>query len=194
MHTWPGKKTPGSGACGHLAGRWDAGAPGRHGAGPSWVARRPCCPFRSWPGCWARRAALSRVLHGQDDRLIVVVGPCSIHDHDQAMEYARALKAQADLLGDDLLIVMRVYFEKPRTTVGWKGYINDPHLDGSFAINEGLEMARRLLLELLDLGLPLGTEFLDLLSPQFISDLVSWGAISSPSLMAKLPSRCGSLM
>jgi hypothetical protein len=95
------------------------------------------------------RAAISRVLHGQDDRLVVVVGPCSIHDHDQAMDYARALKAQADALQDDLLVVMRVYFEKPRTTVGWKGYINDPHLDGSFAINEGLEMARKLLLDVL---------------------------------------------
>ena len=125
------------------------------------------------------RVAISRVLHGQDDRLIVVVGPCSIHDHDQAMEYARLLKKQADALAQDLLIVMRVYFEKPRTTVGWKGYINDPHLDGSFAINEGLERARALLLDVLALGLPVGTEFLDLLSPQFISDLVSWGAIGA---------------
>jgi 3-deoxy-7-phosphoheptulonate synthase len=114
-----------------------------------------------------------------DDRLIVVVGPCSIHDHDQAMEYARLLAAQAKALAKDLIIVMRVYFEKPRTTVGWKGYINDPRLDGSFAINEGLERARRLLLEVLGLGLPVGTEFLDLLSPQFISDLVSWGAIGA---------------
>jgi 3-deoxy-7-phosphoheptulonate synthase len=125
------------------------------------------------------RAALSRVLHGVDDRLIVVVGPCSIHDHDQAMEYARRLKEQADALSSELLVVMRVYFEKPRTTVGWKGYINDPHLDGSFAINEGLEMARKLLLDVLAVGLPVGTEFLDLLSPQFISDLVSWGAIGA---------------
>ena len=125
------------------------------------------------------RTAISRVLRGADDRLIVVVGPCSIHDHGQAMEYARLLKAQADALDDALLVVMRVYFEKPRTTVGWKGYINDPHLDGSFAINEGLEMARALLLDVLALGLPVGTEFLDLLSPQFISDLVSWGAIGA---------------
>ena len=125
------------------------------------------------------RAAISKVLHGQDDRLIVVVGPCSIHDHEQAMDYAWQLKAQADALQDDLLVVMRVYFEKPRTTVGWKGYINDPHLDGSFAINEGLEMARTLLLDILALGLPVGTEFLDLLSPQFISDLVSWAAIGA---------------
>jgi 3-deoxy-7-phosphoheptulonate synthase len=125
------------------------------------------------------RAAISRVLQGADDRLVVVVGPCSIHDHDQAMAYARLLKEQADALQDDLLVVMRVYFEKPRTTVGWKGYINDPHLDGSFAINEGLELARALLLDVLALGLPVGTEFLDLLSPQFISDLVSWGAIGA---------------
>ncbi|MHA7602419.1 3-deoxy-7-phosphoheptulonate synthase [Alicycliphilus sp. T452] len=125
------------------------------------------------------RLQISRVLHGQDDRLIVVVGPCSIHDHDQAMEYARQLVAQAGALAQDLLIVMRVYFEKPRTTVGWKGYINDPHLDGSFAINEGLERARALLLDILALGMPVGTEFLDLLSPQFISDLVSWGAIGA---------------
>ncbi|WP_404301046.1 3-deoxy-7-phosphoheptulonate synthase [Alicycliphilus denitrificans] len=127
----------------------------------------------------ASRLQLSRVLHGLDDRLIVVVGPCSIHDHDQAMEYARLLKKEADALQDDLLVVMRVYFEKPRTTVGWKGYINDPHLDGSFAINEGLERARLLLLDILALGLPVGTEFLDLLSPQYISDLVSWAAIGA---------------
>lgn len=125
------------------------------------------------------RQAISRVLHGQDDRLIVVVGPCSIHDHAQAMEYARQLKVQADALSQDLLVVMRVYFEKPRTTVGWKGYINDPYLDGSFNVNEGLKLARQLLLDVLDLGLPAGTEFLDLLSPQFISDLVSWGAIGA---------------
>lgn len=125
------------------------------------------------------RRAISRVLHGEDDRLVVVVGPCSIHDHAQAMEYARQLKAQADALQDDLLIVMRVYFEKPRTTVGWKGYINDPYRDGSFNVNEGLKLARELLLEVLELGLPTGTEFLDLLSPQFISDLVSWGAIGA---------------
>jgi 3-deoxy-7-phosphoheptulonate synthase len=125
------------------------------------------------------RAALSRVLHGQDDRLVVVVGPCSIHDHDQAMAYAQLLKVQAEALGNELLVIMRVYFEKPRTTVGWKGYINDPHLDGSFAINEGLELARKLLLDVLKVGLPVGTEFLDLLSPQFISDLVSWGAIGA---------------
>jgi 3-deoxy-7-phosphoheptulonate synthase len=127
----------------------------------------------------ASRAAVANVLHGRDDRLVVVVGPCSIHDHDQAIEYGRQLKAVADELQQDLLIVMRAYFEKPRTTVGWKGSINDPHLDGTFAINEGLERARRLLLDLTTLGLPVGTEFLDLLSPQFIADLIAWGAIGA---------------
>ena len=125
------------------------------------------------------RSAIADILHGRDDRLIVVVGPCSIHDHDQAIEYAHHLKKAAADLEDDLLIVMRTYFEKPRTTVGWKGYINDPHLDGSFAINEGLERARRLLRELTLLGLPTGTEFLDLLSPQFIAVLIAWGAIGA---------------
>ncbi|HMA08481.1 MAG TPA: 3-deoxy-7-phosphoheptulonate synthase, partial [Ramlibacter sp.] len=125
------------------------------------------------------RREISRVLHGQDDRLLVVVGPCSIHDHDEAMEYAGRLQEVAAALRGDLLVIMRVYFEKPRTTVGWKGYINDPHMNGSFAINEGLEMARKLLLDILALGMPVGTEFLDLLSPQFISDLVSWGAIGA---------------
>ncbi|KKW68308.1 phospho-2-dehydro-3-deoxyheptonate aldolase [Lampropedia cohaerens] len=127
----------------------------------------------------ASRSALTNVLEGRDDRLIVVVGPCSIHDHAQAIEYATRLKQQADALAKDLLVVMRVYFEKPRTTVGWKGFINDPNMDGSFAINDGLQKARALLLEILALGLPVGTEFLDLLSPQFISDLVSWGAIGA---------------
>jgi len=125
------------------------------------------------------RAAIADVLHGRDARLVVVVGPCSIHDHDQAIEYGHRLKAVADELQDDLLIVMRAYFEKPRTTVGWKGYINDPHLDGTFAINEGLERARRLLLELTSMGLPTGTEFLDLLSPQYIAELMAWGAIGA---------------
>jgi len=125
------------------------------------------------------RAQVADVLHERDDRLIVVVGPCSIHDHDQAIEYGQQLKRVADTLQDELLIVMRAYFEKPRTTVGWKGYINDPHLDGSFTINEGLERARRLLLELTTMGLPTGTEFLDLLSPQYIAELIAWGAIGA---------------
>jgi 3-deoxy-7-phosphoheptulonate synthase len=125
------------------------------------------------------RQAICDVLHGRDDRLLVVVGPCSIHDHDQAMEYAHWLQAQSSAFTDDLLIVMRCYFEKPRTTIGWKGYINDPHMDGSFSINEGLTLARGLLLDIVNAGLAVGTEFLDLLSPQYISDLVSWGAIGA---------------
>jgi len=125
------------------------------------------------------RVEISDVLHGRDDRLLVVVGPCSIHDHDQAMDYARLLKDLRDELSQDLLVVMRVYFEKPRTTVGWKGYINDPRLDGSFHMNEGLRLARQLLLDVTALGLPAGTEFLDLLSPQYISDLIAWGAIGA---------------
>jgi 3-deoxy-7-phosphoheptulonate synthase len=125
------------------------------------------------------RLRIADVLNGRDDRLILVVGPCSIHDRDQALDYARRLKGAADRLHEDLLIVMRVYFEKPRTTVGWKGYINDPRLDGSFRINEGLRRARELLLQINGLGLPTATEFLDLLSPQYIADLVAWGAIGA---------------
>ena len=125
------------------------------------------------------RQQISDVLHGRDDRLLVIVGPCSIHDHDQAMDYARLLKTAREELSRDLLIVMRVYFEKPRTTVGWKGYINDPRLDGSFHMNKGLRLARQLLLDVNALGLPAGTEFLDLLSPQYISDLIAWGAIGA---------------
>jgi 3-deoxy-7-phosphoheptulonate synthase len=127
----------------------------------------------------AARQAIHRVLHGADDRLVAIVGPCSIHDADAALEYAHRLAAEAARLEADLAIVMRVYFEKPRTTVGWKGFINDPHLDGSFAMNEGLRLARKLLLEINRLGLPCGTEFLDLLSPQYISDLIAWGAIGA---------------
>ncbi|MFG6447406.1 3-deoxy-7-phosphoheptulonate synthase [Roseateles sp. BYS180W] len=125
------------------------------------------------------RREISDVLQGLDDRLLVVVGPCSIHDHDQAMAYARLLKAAEKELRQDLLVVMRVYFEKPRTTVGWKGYINDPQIDGSFNMNEGLRLARQLLLDITALGLPAGTEFLDLLSPQYIADLIAWGAIGA---------------
>ena len=125
------------------------------------------------------RHSIHRVLHGADDRLLAVVGPCSIHDHDAALAYAASLQDAAKRHAADLLVVMRVYFEKPRTTVGWKGFINDPHLDGSFAINEGLRLARRLLLDLNRMGMPCGTEFLDLLSPQYISDLIAWGAIGA---------------
>jgi 3-deoxy-7-phosphoheptulonate synthase len=125
------------------------------------------------------RAAVARIVHGDDDRLLVVVGPCSIHDSEQALEYAGRLHRLAGELADELLVVMRVYFEKPRTTVGWKGFINDPRLDGSFHINEGLRHARELLLAIAQMGLPAGTEFLDLLSPQYIADLISWGAIGA---------------
>ncbi len=125
------------------------------------------------------REAVGRIVRGEDDRLVVVVGPCSIHDPAAAREYAGRLRAIADDLAADLCVVMRVYFEKPRTTVGWKGLINDPRLDGSFAINEGLRAARRLLLDLAEMGLPAGCEFLDPISPQFTSDLVTWGAIGA---------------
>jgi 3-deoxy-7-phosphoheptulonate synthase len=125
------------------------------------------------------REAIHNILHGSDDRLLVITGPCSVHDTDAALEYARQLKAVAEELKDDLVVVMRVYFEKPRTTVGWKGLINDPNLDGSFEINEGLRIARKLLVDLTDMGVPTGTEFLDLISPQYVADLVSWGAIGA---------------
>jgi len=125
------------------------------------------------------RRTLCNILNLDDDRLAVVVGPCSIHDSDAAREYAARLVALAASHADDLFIIMRVYFEKPRTTVGWKGLINDPNLDGSFEINKGLEMARSLLLDLAEMGLPAGTEYLDLISPQYIADLISWGAIGA---------------
>jgi 3-deoxy-7-phosphoheptulonate synthase len=119
------------------------------------------------------------IIEGRDDRLFLVVGPCSIHDTEAALEYAGLLHKCADRLSDDLCVLMRVYFEKPRTTVGWKGLINDPYLDGSFAINHGLRKARRLLLDLGNMGVPVGTEFLDTITPQFTADLVSWGAIGA---------------
>lgn len=125
------------------------------------------------------RNAIHDILHGRDDRLLVVIGPCSVHDPAAAIDYARQLLPVRDRLQDDLLIVMRVYFEKPRTTVGWKGLINDPDLDETFAINKGLDLARGLLLQINELGLPAGTEFLDLISPQYIADLISWGAIGA---------------
>ena len=125
------------------------------------------------------REAIHNILHGRDDRLIVVVGPCSVHDPDSAREYAARLKVLMHELSEDLCIIMRVYFEKPRTTVGWKGLINDPDLDGSFKINDGLRLARHLLRDLAVQGVPVGTEYLDLISPQYIADLVSWGAIGA---------------
>jgi len=125
------------------------------------------------------RQAIHRILHGADDRLLVIIGPCSIHDPKAAVEYARNLKSQKDRFKADLLIVMRVYFEKPRTTVGWKGLINDPRLDGSFQINEGLRIGRKLLVELNEMAVPAGVEYLDVISPQYMADLVSWGAIGA---------------
>jgi len=125
------------------------------------------------------RQAVHRILHGADDRLLVIMGPCSIHDVKAAKEFAGRLKEAKDKLAEDLLVVMRVYFEKPRTTVGWKGLINDPKLDGSFNINEGIRIARELLLDINDMGVPAGCEFLDMITPQYIADLVSWGAIGA---------------
>ena len=125
------------------------------------------------------RQAIHRILHGADDRVVVITGPCSIHDPKAAKEYAARLRETQLRHAAELLIVMRVYFEKPRTTVGWKGLINDPNLDGSFQINEGLRLARRLLLELNEDGMPAGCEFLDMITPQYFADLVSWGAIGA---------------
>ncbi|WP_332811140.1 3-deoxy-7-phosphoheptulonate synthase [Sphingomonas sp.] len=125
------------------------------------------------------RGAIHAILNGTDDRLLVVVGPCSIHDPAAARDYAERLMAERRRLGDRLEIVMRVYFEKPRTTVGWKGLINDPDLDNSFNINKGLRIARELLLDINEAGLPAGTEYLDMITPQYIADLVSWGAIGA---------------
>jgi len=132
------------------------------------------------------RTEAAAVLSGEDDRLLVVVGPCSIHDPEAALEFAAGLEAQIPRLDEDLVLVMRVYFEKPRTTVGWKGLINDPRLDDSFDINQGLRVARRLLLDLAALGVPSGTEFLDTISPQYIADLVSWGAIGARTTECQL--------
>lgn len=125
------------------------------------------------------RTAIHNILEGRDDRLLVVIGPCSVHDPVAAVEYAQHLQAIRKELRDDLLVVMRVYFEKPRTTVGWKGLINDPYLDDSYQINEGLYVARKLLLDLNGMGVPAATEFLDLITPQYIADLISWGAIGA---------------
>ena len=125
------------------------------------------------------RQGAEAILSGEDDRLLVVVGPCSIHDPSAAIEYAQRLKEAAALYPDDLLVIMRVYFEKPRTTVGWKGLINDPDLNDSFDINRGLRFARELLLELAEMGVPSGTEFLDAISPQYVADLIAWGAIGA---------------
>jgi 3-deoxy-7-phosphoheptulonate synthase len=142
------------------------------------IGELPCNEAMSDTVTDARRC-LHEILHGADDRLAVVIGPCSIHDPVAAMEYARCLRPLRDTLGDALEIIMRVYFEKPRTTIGWKGLINDPDLNGSFRINKGVRLARSLLCEINALGLPAGCEYLDTISPQYISDLVAWGAIGA---------------
>jgi 3-deoxy-7-phosphoheptulonate synthase len=132
------------------------------------------------------RSESANILRGDDDRLLVLVGPCSIHDTDAALEYGEKLEKLARSLSDDLLVVMRVYFEKPRTTVGWKGLINDPHLDDSFDINHGLRSARELLLNLASFGMTAGTEFLDTISPQYFADLIAWGAIGARTTECQL--------
>ena len=146
---------------------------------PMQVMRQLPATDRSEETTFEGRRNVHDILRGADDRLLVVVGPCSIHDPAAAIEYATRLRAERDRLKADLAIVMRVYFEKPRTTVGWKGLINDPHLDDTFDMNEGLRLARKLLLDINTLGVPCGTEFLDLISPQYIADLIAWGAIGA---------------
>lgn len=138
------------------------------------------------------REAASRIVNGEDDRLLIIVGPCSVHDPKAGLEYAERLRAQAERFSDDLFIIMRTYFEKPRTTVGWKGLINDPNLDGSFNINQGLRVARKFLCDVVDLGVPTGTEFLDPISPQFVADLVSWGAIGARTTESQVHRELGS--
>lgn len=132
------------------------------------------------------RKTVEQIIQGSDDRLLVIVGPCSIHDVGGAREYAQRLRALAELLSEDIFMVMRVYFEKPRTTVGWKGLINDPHLDGTFDINTGLRLSRQLLLDINTMGVPVGCELLDTISPQFIADVVTWGAIGARTTESQL--------
>jgi 3-deoxy-7-phosphoheptulonate synthase len=148
-------------------------------APPVHLIREFACTEKAADTVYGARQAIHRILHGMDGRLLVVIGPCSIHDPKAAREYARRLLAERQRHAADLEVVMRVYFEKPRTTVGWKGLINDPDLDGSYQINRGLRLARELLLELAELGLPAGCEYLDMITPQYIADLVSWGAIGA---------------
>jgi len=146
---------------------------------PAHVMREFPCSAQASTTVYRARRAVHDVLGGRDDRLLVIMGPCSIHDVDAALDYARHLHGERAKWHDDLEIMMRVYFEKPRTTVGWKGLINDPMLDGSYNINQGLRMARELLLNINAMGLPAGCEFLDMITPQYIADLVSWGAIGA---------------
>ena len=146
---------------------------------PSHLIREFPCSEKASDTVAHARTALHHILHGQDDRLMVVIGPCSIHDTKAAMEYAHLLVKERARFAGELEIVMRVYFEKPRTTVGWKGLINDPFMDNSFRINDGLRIARELLMKINELGLPAGTEYLDVISPQYVADFVSWGAIGA---------------
>jgi 3-deoxy-7-phosphoheptulonate synthase len=146
---------------------------------PMQVMRELAATDRSEETTFEGRGAVHDILRGADDRLLAVVGPCSIHDYKAALDYAGRLEAERDRLKHDLAIVMRVYFEKPRTTIGWKGFINDPGLDETFDINEGIRLARKLLVDINELGVPCGTEFLDLISPQYIADLIAWGAIGA---------------
>jgi 3-deoxy-7-phosphoheptulonate synthase len=138
------------------------------------------------------RSEVQAILDGRDDRLLVVVGPCSVHDVEASRDYAERLSGEVERLAGELCLTMRVYFEKPRTTIGWKGLINDPHLDGSGDVNTGLRMARRLLLEVLGLGLPVGCEFLDPITPQYISDAVCWGAIGARTVESQIHRQLGS--
>ncbi len=148
-------------------------------APPSHLLREYPCDEKTSLTVYEAREAIHRILHGEDDRLVVVIGPCSIHDPIAALEYARRLHGERERLKSELEIVMRVYFEKPRTTVGWKGLINDPDLDGSFRINHGLRVARELLMGINVTGMPAGCEYLDMITPQYIADFVSWGAIGA---------------
>jgi len=146
---------------------------------PAQLVREFPCTEKAAATTVGARQLIHRILHGTDDRLLVVIGPCSIHDPLAAREYAARIGGERKRLASDLEVVMRVYFEKPRTTIGWKGLINDPDLDGSFQINKGLRLARQLLVEINEIGVPAGCEYLDLITPQYIADLVSWGAIGA---------------
>ena len=148
-------------------------------APPAHLLREFPCTERTEELAYKTRQAIHRILHGSDDRMLVIIGPCSIHDPKAGLEYALRLLEMKKELERDLVVVMRVYFEKPRTTVGWKGLVNDPDLDGTYQINKGLRLARQLLLDVNELGVPAGNEFLDMISPQYYADLASWGAIGA---------------
>ena len=146
---------------------------------PAHVFREYPVSSRAAQTTYSARQTIHRILHGADDRLLVIIGPCSIHDYAAAMEYAKKLVKEAGRHANDLVVLMRVYFEKPRTTVGWKGLINDPRMDNTFRINEGIRLARKILLEINELDLPCATEFLDTITPQYTADLIAWGAIGA---------------